>query len=92
MNALNKLDERFWYAWTILGLVREWEAIKNKRRNATATYAYKKIGRFETKPGRFLLYAGWSILTAWILPHFTKDAAVASENLLDAVTVEHEQG
>jgi hypothetical protein len=81
VSALDRLDERFWYAWMWVGAVREWEAVKNKRKRATATYACKKVGRFETKPGRFLLYAGWAILTAWLLPHFSEDIEAVSETL-----------
>lgn len=78
---LDRLDERFWYSVAAMIAIVEYDAVKKKRRRGTISYAARKAGRFTTKPGRFLLYAGWACLTAWLLPHLCDDIEAVSETM-----------
>lgn len=79
---MDKLDHRFWYSAAALLTAVELDAIRHNRKNGTLSYATRKALRCQTRPGRIFLYAGWALLTAWLLPHLSSDIEAASETLM----------
>lgn len=71
---MNKLDERFWYGVAAVLAYVEMDAVRNKRENGTLSYAARKAGRCNTRPGRIAVCAGWGALTVWLLPHLCRAA------------------
>ena len=79
---MSRAHAAWWGTVAALGVI---DVMCDRRHDhSTASCAVRHTFRTDTPAGRVLLFAGWSALTAWFLPHLLRhelDAALDSIDL-----------